>query len=157
MKIYLASPFFDKEQVERVKRVEAALEKNPTVDEVFSPRLQQDDHLEHGSDEWRETIYNNDIKHVEWCDAVVAVHDYVGEHVDPGTAFEIGYGKALDKFIVLYQEKDPVKEAPVNLMLTDSLDAYLQDIEDLATYDFNEKTPIRYENYTHAPVAKDEA
>jgi Nucleoside 2-deoxyribosyltransferase len=79
MKIYLASPFFDQEQVERVKRVEAALEQNPTVTEVFSPRLQQDEHLEHGSDEWREFVYNNDIKHVEWCDAVVAVHDYIGD------------------------------------------------------------------------------
>lgn len=156
MKIYLASPFFDQEQIERVKRVEAALEQNPTVTEVFSPRLQQDEHLEHGSDAWRDFVYNNDIKHVEWCDAVVAVHDYIGEHVDPGTGFEIGYGKALDKFIVLYQEKDPETEAPVNLMLTDSLDVYLQNIDDLAQYDFNEKKKIRFENYCHAPVAKDE-
>ena len=41
-------------------------------------------------------------------------------------------------------------------MLTDSLNAYLQSIDDLATYDFNKKTPIRYENYTHAPVAKED-
>ena len=155
MKIYLGSPFFNDEQVERVKRVEQALAANPTVTEVFSPRLQQDEHLEHGSDEWRDFVYANDIKHVEWCDAVVAVHDYVGEHVDPGTAFEIGYGKALNKFIVLYQEKDPVNEAPVNLMLTDSLDVYLQDIDELAKYDFNEKKKKRFENYHHAPVAKE--
>ena len=155
MKIYLGSPFFNDEQVERVKRVEKALASNPTVTEVFSPRLQQDEHLEHGSDEWRDFVYANDIKHVEWCDAVVAVHDYVGEHVDPGTAFEIGYGKALNKFIVLYQEKDPVSEAPVNLMLTDSLDVYLQDIDKLAEYDFNEKKRNRFENYHHAPVAKE--
>ena len=155
MKIYLASPFFDEEQVERVKRVEKALADNPTITEVFSPRLQQDEHLEHGSDEWRDFVYNNDIKHVEWCDAVVAVHDYEGEHVDPGTAFEIGYGKALNKFIVLYQEKDPVNEAPVNLMLTDSLDVYLQDIDKLTEYDFNEKKTNRFENYHHAPVAKE--
>ena len=36
----------------------------------------------------------------------------------------------LNKFILLYQEKDPVTEAPVNLMLTDSLDVYLQDIDE---------------------------
>ena len=155
MKIYLGSPFFNDEQVERVKRVEKALAANPTVTEVFSPRLQQDEHLEHGSDEWRDFVYANDIKHIEWCDAVVAVHDYEGEHVDPGTAFEIGYGKALNKFILLYQEKDPVTEAPVNLMLTDSLDVYLQDIDELAKYDFNEKKKIRFKNYHHAPVAKE--
>ncbi|CAD2070796.1 nucleoside 2-deoxyribosyltransferase [Jeotgalicoccus coquinae] len=155
MKIYLASPFFDEEQVERVKRVEKALADNPTVTEVFSPRLQQVEHLEHGSDEWRDFVYNNDIKYIEWCDAVVAVHDYVGEHVDPGTGFEIGYGKALNKFIVLYQEKDPVTEAPVNLMLTDSLDVYIQDIDKLAKYDFNEKKRKRFENYSFAPIAKE--
>lgn len=155
MKIYLASPFFDEEQVERVKRVEKALADNPTVTEVFSPRSQQVEHLEHGSDEWRDFVYNNDIKHIEWCDAVVAVHDYVGEHVDPGTGFEIGYGKALNKFIVLYQEKDPVTEAPVNLMLTDSLDVYIQDIDKLAEYDFNEKKRNRFENYSFAPIAKE--
>src|SRR5699024_3307407 len=116
----------------------------------------QDDHLEHGSDEGRETIYNNDIKHVEWCDAVVGVHVYVGEHVDSGTAFEIGYGKVLYKFIVLYQEKDRIEEALVNLMLTESLITYLQSIDYLANYDFNKKTPIRYGNYTHAPVAKED-
>ncbi|CEA02507.1 Nucleoside deoxyribosyltransferase [Jeotgalicoccus saudimassiliensis] len=155
MKIYLASPFFDEEQLERVKRVEKALADNPTVTEVFSPRLQQVEHLEHGSDEWRDFVYNNDIKHIEWCDAVVAVHDYVGEHVDPGTGFEIGYGKALKKFIVLYQEKDPVTEAPVNLMLTDSLDVYIQNIGKLAEYDFNEKQRNRFENYSFAPIAKE--
>lgn len=155
MKIYLASPFFDEEQVERVKRVEKALADNPTVTEVFSPRSQQVEHLEHGSDEWRDFVYNNDIKHIEWCDVVVAVHDYVGEHVDPGTGFEIGYGKALNKFIVLYQEKDPVTEAPVNLMLTDSLDVYIQDIDKLAEYDFNEKKRNRFENYSFAPIAKE--
>lgn len=155
MKIYLASPFFDEEQVARVKRVEKALADNPTVTEVFSPRSQQVEHLEHGSDEWRDFVYNNDIKHIEWCDSVVAVHDYVGEHVDPGTGFEIGYGKALNKFIVLYQEKDPVTEAPVNLMLTDSLDVYIQDIDKLAEYDFNEKKRNRFENYSFAPIAKE--
>lgn len=147
MKIYLGSPFFNQDQLERVKRVEAVLEENPTVTEVFSPRTQQVAHLEHGSDEWREAVYNNDIKHVEWCDAIVAVHDYEGKHVDPGTAFEIGYAKAKGKFVVLYQEKDPETEAPVNLMLTDSLDAYLQNANDLKEYDFNKKKNIRFEHY----------
>lgn len=147
MKIYLASPFFNHEQLERVKKVERTLENNPTVTEVFSPRSQPVEHLEHGSDEWRATVYNNDIKHLEWCEGVVAVHDYEGRYVDPGTAFEVGYAKAQGKFILLYQEKDPASEAPVNLMLTDSLDAYLQYEEDLEHYDFNEKKKIRFENF----------
>lgn len=155
MKIYLGSPFFNQDQLHRVKRVEKALEENKTVTEVFSPRLQQVDHLEHGSDEWREVVYNNDIKHVEWCDAIVAVHDYEGKHVDPGTAFEIGYAKAKKKFVVIYQEKDPEHEAPVNLMLADSLDVYLQDIDNLKSYDFNEKKKVRLEKYFFDEVAEE--
>ena len=153
MKIYLGSPFFDQEQVERVKRVEEALAENPTVTEVFSPRTQQVEHLKHGSDEWREAVYNNDIKHVEWCDAIVAVHDYEEKFVDAGTAFEIGYAKAKEKFVVLYQEKDPEK-APVNLMLSDSLDAYLQSADALRKYDFNKKEAIRVEHYYFDEVAE---
>lgn len=155
MKIYLGSPFFNQDQLHRVKRVEKALEENKTVTEVFSPRLQQVDHLEHGSDEWREVVYSNDIKHVEWCDAIVAVHDYEGKHVDPGTAFEIGYAKAKKKFVVIYQEKDPEHEAPVNLMLADSLDVYLQDIDNLKSYDFNEKKKVRLEKYFFDEVAEE--
>lgn len=154
MKIYLGSPFFNQDQLERVKRVEEALRSNPTVTEIFSPRTQQVAHLEHGSDEWRDTVYNNDIKHLEWCDAIVAVHDYEDKHVDPGTAFEIGYVKALGKYVVLYQEKDPVNEAPVNLMLSDSLDAYLQNAEALKNYDFNEKKHIRFEHYCFDEVVE---
>lgn len=154
MKIYLGSPFFNQDQLERVKRVEDALRSNPTVTEIFSPRTQQVAHLEHGSDEWRDTVYNNDIKHLEWCDAIVAVHDYEDKHVDPGTAFEIGYVKALGKYVVLYQEKDPVNEAPVNLMLSDSLDAYLQNAEALKNYDFNEKKHIRFEHYCFDEVVE---
>ncbi len=37
--IYVASPFFSPEQVDRVKRLEAALAANPTVTDYYSPRL----------------------------------------------------------------------------------------------------------------------
>lgn len=39
--VYLASPFFDKEQIERVERVEKALAANQTLSSVFSPREHQ--------------------------------------------------------------------------------------------------------------------
>ena len=37
--IYIASPFFSDDQVDRVQRVEQALTANKTVDKFFSPRL----------------------------------------------------------------------------------------------------------------------
>ena len=38
MQIYLAAPFFSDEQIDRVARIEAALEANPTVTDFYSPR-----------------------------------------------------------------------------------------------------------------------
>lgn len=40
--IYLAGPFFSEEQVERVARIEKALEENPTVTGFYSPRHHQE-------------------------------------------------------------------------------------------------------------------
>ncbi|WP_289889954.1 hypothetical protein [Virgibacillus pantothenticus] len=51
-RVYLASPFFNDEQVERVKRVEQALEANPFVEAYFSPRKEQLDSLPFGSSQW---------------------------------------------------------------------------------------------------------
>ena len=41
MQIYLAAPFFSEEQIDRVARIEAALEANPTVTDFYSPRHHQ--------------------------------------------------------------------------------------------------------------------
>ena len=37
-KIYLASPFFDEEQIDRVSRAESAFATNAAASSVFSPR-----------------------------------------------------------------------------------------------------------------------
>ncbi|MED4616804.1 nucleoside 2-deoxyribosyltransferase [Priestia megaterium] len=141
MKIYLASPFFSDEQVERVKKVEKALKDNPTVQDFFSPRLNQIDELEFGTKEWSKAVFKNDVDHIDWCDAVVAVHDFTGEtnlhgsihqHVDSGTAFEIGYAYATGKPVVMIHEKGGI----VNLMLSESLKAYFTDAKEVADYDF---------------------
>ncbi|MCM3639654.1 nucleoside 2-deoxyribosyltransferase [Priestia aryabhattai] len=142
MKIYLASPFFSDEQVERVKRVEQALKDNPTVQDFFSPRLNQLDQYEFGSKEWSEAVFKNDVDHIDWCNAVVAVHDFTGEtelhgqihqHVDSGTAWELGYAYATGKPIILIHEKGGI----VNLMLAEGLHGYLTKAEDVAEYDFS--------------------
>jgi nucleoside 2-deoxyribosyltransferase len=132
VKVYIASPFFSEEQIARVMRVEKALDFNPTVEGYFSPRLNQLDHLPFGSVEWRREVFANDVKHIDWADVVVAVHDFVDDHVDSGTAWEIGYAYATGKPIILVHEKD----TKVNLMLSDSLHAYLKRAEYVEGYDF---------------------
>lgn len=139
-KIYLASPFFDEEQVDRVSRVEQGLIDNPFVEQVFSPRMHQIEGLAFGSDEWRKATYNNDVKHLHWCDVVVAVNDFEDDFVDSGTAFEIGYATAIGKPVVLIHEK----VTDLNLMISDSIHAYLRNAESVADYNFLTMPESRY-------------
>ena len=37
-RVYLAGPFFDDEQIDRIERLEKALTENQTVSDFFSPR-----------------------------------------------------------------------------------------------------------------------
>lgn len=149
LKIYLASPFFNEEQIERVKRVEEALKANTTVGAFFSPRLQQLNHLPFGTPEWSEAVFLNDIKHIQWADAVVAVIDFDGDtslhgsvhnHVDSGTAMEIGYAFATGKPVILVHEKGGI----VNLMLSESCRAYFTKAEEVADYNFINRPKVKF-------------
>lgn len=142
VKIYLAGPFFNKEQIERVIRVENALHNNDTVSQIFSPRLEEHDvvtknNIDKESTEGLKLVFNNDIKAIDNADVVVAIHDFDDKYTDSGTAFEIGYAYKSGTPIVLYQEKDPIYQAPMNLMLSQSLHAYITNAKDLQAYDFN--------------------
>ncbi len=115
-KVYLASPFFDKEQLERVQRVEAALAQNPTVSSVFSPRTEQLEQFEEGTKIWANAIFKNDINELEDSDIILSVVDFVDDFVDSGTAFEVGYAVKAKKPIVVFHEKDNI----LNLMISES-------------------------------------
>ena len=139
-KIYLASPFFDEEQIDRVSRAESALAKNETASSVFSPREHQHEEFEMFSHEWRIATYNGDVDAINDADIMVAVIDYVGQEVDPGTAWEFGYAVANNIPVIVVKEK----EAAVNLMMGIPLTAYLTSVDDLATYDFDAVTEIPF-------------
>ncbi|MFD0050187.1 nucleoside 2-deoxyribosyltransferase [Actinomycetes bacterium NPDC127524] len=140
-RVFIASPFFDQEQVERVKRLENALSRNPYVADIFSARFHQNKHLAFGSHEWRKATFQQDLKFLRRADAVAAIHDFTGQCTDSGTAFEIGYAFAMQKPIILIKEKSGVP----NLMLVEGLHAYLQRVEDAASYDFLNMPSIPYE------------
>ncbi|WP_407708483.1 nucleoside 2-deoxyribosyltransferase [Bacillus altitudinis] len=149
MRVYLASPFFSDEQLNTVKRVEEALEQNDTVSEYFSPRQQQLDHIPFGTPEWSREIFKNDVNYIDWADVVVGVIDFDGKtvlhgethgHVDSGTAWELGYAFATRKPVILIHEKGGI----VNLMISESCQAYLQNVEALTHYDFSSQESIRF-------------
>lgn len=66
------------------------------------------------------------------ADVVVAVLDDHERISDPGTAFEIGATHVQNKPVIAFQEK----AAAVNLMLTESVQAYLTDLAVRTAYDF---------------------
>ncbi|GEK28172.1 nucleoside 2-deoxyribosyltransferase [Furfurilactobacillus siliginis] len=138
--IYLASPFFDEDQLDRVKRVEKALADNKTVGNVFSPRTSQFPELTFGSPEWQTTAYEHDLAELTAADVIVAVADFTEDSVDSGTAFEIGYAAALKKPIVLLHEKDSL----VNLMLAKGAVTFTTKAEEIADFDFNELPALPY-------------
>lgn len=139
--LYLAGPFFDDEQVERISKVEAALDANSTVKDYFSPRKYQYDGLEFGTKEWRKAVYQNDIDNLEKANAVLAIVDFEGEQVDSGTAFEIGHAVKAGIPVIIFQEKDIDK---LNVMISDSLTAYLKTTDEILNYDFDQLAKNEY-------------
>jgi nucleoside 2-deoxyribosyltransferase len=138
-RIYLASPFFnDNELLDMVKVLGTLRNKGLNV---FSPYENQNKQLEFASDPWREATFNSDVSNIDSADIVVAIAN--GNYMDSGTAWEIGYAYANKKPIILVN----LNKEPVNLMISDSIHAYIDSIEALEEYDFNKLEKIRYENY----------
>lgn len=142
MKLYLAGPFFDDEQIDRIQRIEKALDNNPSVSEYFSPRNSKvNDGAEIGSSQWSKDVFQLDVDEIKKADAVIAIIDFVDDNVDSGTAFEIGYAYAIDKPVVLFHEKDAI----VNLMLSNGSKSYLTKVDDVEKFDFKEMPEYHYE------------
>ncbi|WP_415276447.1 nucleoside 2-deoxyribosyltransferase [Clostridium perfringens] len=138
-RIYLASPFFnDNELLDMVKVLGTLRNKGLNV---FSPYENQNKQLEFASYPWREATFNSDVSNIDSADIVVAIAN--GNYMDSGTAWEIGYAYANKKPIILVN----LNKEPVNLMISDSIHAYIDSIEALEEYDFNKLKKIRYENY----------
>ena len=139
-KVYLASPFFDDAELERVDKVKEIL--NSKGLDVFSPKEHQNEHLEFGSIEWRKATFENDVKHIDWCDVVVAII-CKGNYDDSGTAWELGYAYATNKPVVLVN----ITGETINLMIADSIHALITSYNELKEYDFEKMEKKPYLNY----------
>ena len=139
-KVYLASPFFDDAELERVDKVKEILVSKGL--DVFSPKEHQNEHLEFGSIEWRKATFENDVKHIDWCDVVVAII-CKGNYDDSGTAWELGYAYATNKPVVLVN----ITGETINLMIADSIHALITSYDELKEYDFEKMEKKPYLNY----------
>ena len=143
LRVYIAAPFFSTEQINKVKRLEDALDQNRTIESYFSPRkVQNINDLEPFTKEWALAIMENDISEVDKADIVIGIIDFDGSDSDSGTAYEIGYAIAKGKktYLVNFNHKDMV-----NLMLTGRNTAYFEGVSKLKGYDFNESKEIPFE------------
>ena len=111
-KVYLASPFFNPEQLEVVKLVESLL-KNLGF-QLYSPRL--DGVIQDMSNEERQRslkkIFDLNCKNMDEAELILAILNWR----DAGVVFELGYGYAKGKTIIVFTSND----APVNVMLKES-------------------------------------
>ena len=126
MKLYLASPFFNEEELEQVRWAEQLLRGRGFS--VFSPR----EHEVRGQDPftsaWSRETFQSDRDAIDRADAVVLL--YHGAYSDSGTAWECGYAYAKGKPVVVVHFS-----GKSNLMIHEGCRANLFP-DDLKDYDF---------------------
>src|SRR5699024_3096266 len=146
-KIYLGTPFYNDDQRARVDKARALLEENPTVVRVHFPFDQNfvdpdEKNPEIGgirSMTWRLATYNNDLEGL--VNSTCGVFLYDMDNVDDGSAFEIGFMRALHKPIVLVTfTKDLDKDKVMNLMIAQGVTTIIDgntELDKLANFYFN--------------------
>ena len=123
---YLASPFFNPEQLDRVERLKKVFEENgftyysPKDEAVVAPDADHD---------WREKVFADNCLAIQRSSAVVAITD--GK--DPGTLWESGYAFGINKPIV-YLAETLGPNGQFNLMLAQSGIAAFTTMEELANF-----------------------
>lgn len=135
IKVYLAGPFFNEEQIERIEFIETLLE---TYDfDIFSPR--QASLIKPGcSQEEMMKTFEGNVTHIDNADFVLAVLD--GN--DAGTMFECGYAYAKNIPVMYFNETRPEDKGP-NLMLALSTKLpFIMQNRELEPRDYLEKALI---------------
>ena len=116
LKVYIAAPFFNPEQLEVVQRIEALLKDHDIA--YFSPRF--DGTLRNMDAKERAkkmgAMFRSNVDHMDWCTHCIAVID----DYDTGTVWEMGYLYATHKSIITYSDN----YHGINVMLNEAIDAH---------------------------------
>lgn len=123
IKVYIAAPFFNPQQLNVVQRVEAKLKDNGI--EFFSPR--NDGTLKDMTKEERAKnmgkMFRSNVDHMDWCTHCVAIID----DYDTGTVWEMGYLYATHKKLVTFS----ANYHGINVMLNESIEAHCTDYDSI--------------------------
>ena len=111
MKLYMAGGLFTSAEVEFNRVLAEQLKLRGYT--VFLPQDFEANHPEVGFDPV--AIFENDVGGVDGCDVVVANMD--GADQDSGTCWEVGYGYAKGKQVLLYRTDIRAGREAINLMM----------------------------------------
>lgn len=128
MKIYLASPFFNDEELEVYRRVITALRVEGY--EVYVPQ-------EHtignawslSNEDWARRVFTEDCHALDRCDIVMVLN--FGMYSDSGTAWEAGYASAKGKLVA--QVLCGGENTTYSLMMINSCD-YIVELSQVAHF-----------------------
>ncbi|MBQ9157518.1 MAG: nucleoside 2-deoxyribosyltransferase [Eubacterium sp.] len=134
-KIYLASPFFNEEEIEEVSKAETILRERGY--EVFSPREHEVRDESMGTYAWSRKTFVMDIMGIVKADCLVML--YWGNYSDTGTAWECGFAYAKEKPVIVVHMGESS-----NLMVHEGSHTNLTGVEALKDYDFDSMSQHRY-------------
>ena len=132
-RVYLAGPFFNPQQIKLVRTFEVVLTGKGL--KVYSPRKHQSK-APYGSMKWRRQTFASNVRAIDSADIVFAVYN----DEDSGTMWEIGRAWSMRKPVLVFNSK----EKRVNLMIAQSLYAYLDSVEKVKKYNFSKCPRIPY-------------
>lgn len=131
MKVYLAGPFWKKEERENIEKARDILRSRGF--EVFVPMEHKiEDAWDLCNEVWGQKVFELDKDAIYDCDVVVAM--YYGLYSDSGTAWEIGFANCLNKKIVIVHCE---KTQESSIMVVNGSSFNLGEIDDLKTLDFD--------------------
>ena len=134
MKIFIAGPLFSQAEREFNIKVDEYLRRHGF--ETFLPQRdvgKLDELLVKEGKRAYQTIFERDLKGLEWADAVVAILD--GPDVDSGTAFEVGYAFAKGKPVIGLKTDMRVfaRDEEVNNMLAQGVRALVGNLDEVVS------------------------
>lgn len=135
--IYLAGPFFNKEEIENINKVKTFLRNKGYS--VFVPQehfIKDGENLENHI--WGKRVFDMDIKAINNSKALFVV--YYGIYSDSGTAWEIGYAYAKNIPIYIYH----ITENISSLMISNGCLTNLYKLEEF-DYDYKKLNSYKRE------------
>lgn len=140
IKVYLAGPFFNEEQIERINYIEDLLDKYNF--DIFSPR--QASLIKPGcSQEEMIKTFEGNTFNIDKSDFVLAVLD--GN--DTGTMFECGYAYAKNKPVLYFNETRPAEKGPNLMLAMSTLLPFIVQNREMSPREYLEKTLISLNEY----------